>query len=126
MTACSNALSAWASMETSRDVCNRLNAAGITAAVVCNGNDAWRYAQDTIGGAIRPLARSPSGDIVKGFPLHFPQRPIAVALAAPNLGQHTEEILRDILGLSPAEIEQLARENVTGTRPASPNASRLD
>jgi crotonobetainyl-CoA:carnitine CoA-transferase CaiB-like acyl-CoA transferase len=126
VTACNNALSAWASVGTSQDVSNRLNAAGIAAAVVCNGNDAWRYAQDAIGGAIRPLARSPSGDIVKGFPLHFPQRPITVTRSAPDLGEHTGDVLRDILDIAPAEIEQLARDNVTGTRPASPNASRLD
>ena len=99
---------------------------GLAAAVVCNGQDAWHSAQQGAGGAIQPLARSPSDDIVKGFPLHLPQRPIAVTLSAPDLGQHTEEVLRDILGLSPSEIAQLAQDNVIGTRPASPNASRLD
>jgi crotonobetainyl-CoA:carnitine CoA-transferase CaiB-like acyl-CoA transferase len=123
---CKSALSAWTSSGTSKDICARLNASGLAAAVVCNGQDAWHNAQQSFGGTIQPLARSPLGDIVKGFPLHMPQRPIAVTLPAPNLGQHTEEILRDILGLAPAEIEQLARDNVIGTRPASPNASRLD
>jgi crotonobetainyl-CoA:carnitine CoA-transferase CaiB-like acyl-CoA transferase len=124
--ACKSALSAWTSSETSQDICKRLNASGLAAAVVCNGQDAWHCAQQGAGGAIQPLARSPSDDIVKGFPLHLPQRPIAVTLSAPDLGQHTEEVLRDILGLSPAEIAQLAQDNVIGTRPASPNASRLD
>jgi crotonobetainyl-CoA:carnitine CoA-transferase CaiB-like acyl-CoA transferase len=120
------ALSAWTSTGTSHDVCDRLNASGLAAAVVRDGQEAWTYAQKSAGGAIQPLARSPSGDIVKGFPMHLPQRPIAVTFAAPNLGQHTDEVLRDILGLAPAEIEQLARDNVIGTRPASPKASRLD
>lgn len=124
--ACRIALNAWTASETSQDVCDHLNASGIAAAVVCNGRDAWRYAQQAATGAIQPLARSPSGDVVKGFPLHLPQRPIAVTLVAPNLGQHTDEVLRDILGLLPAEIESLTRDNVIGTRPASPNASRLD
>ncbi|MGV3633608.1 MAG: CoA transferase [Pseudorhodoplanes sp.] len=124
--ACKSALSAWTSSETSQAICERLNASGLAAAVVCNGQDAWQYARQGAGGAIRPLAQSPSDDTVKGFPLHLPQRPIAVTLSAPDLGQHTEEVLRDILGFSPAEIAQLARDNVIGTRPASPNASRLD
>jgi crotonobetainyl-CoA:carnitine CoA-transferase CaiB-like acyl-CoA transferase len=63
---------------------------------------------------------------VKGFPLHFPQREIAVNCIAPDLGQHTEAVLRDILGLRLDQIAELARDNVIGTRPASPNASRLD
>ncbi len=123
---CKRALSAWAAGERSQDICDHLNASGLAAAAVQNGQDAWAYAQRSTGGVIHPLARSPAGEIVKGFPLHLPQRPIAVTLAAPNLGQHTEDILRDVLGLQAAEIEQLARDNIIGTRPASPNASRLD
>jgi crotonobetainyl-CoA:carnitine CoA-transferase CaiB-like acyl-CoA transferase len=87
---------------------------------------AWDFARQAASAAIRPLARSPSGDIVKGFPFHLPQRPIDVHFAAPDLGQHTTEILSSIAGLQADEIEKLARDNVTGTRPASPNASRLD
>lgn len=120
------ALSAWVSGNTFRDICRRLNENGIAAAAVFDGHDAWHCAQRADQGAIRPLAYSPAGEIVKGFPLHLPQKPIAVTLAAPNLGQHTDEVLRDILGLLPAEIESLTREHVIGTRPASPNASRLD
>jgi crotonobetainyl-CoA:carnitine CoA-transferase CaiB-like acyl-CoA transferase len=119
-------LSAWMSGKDVSDICRLLNDCGIAAAAVSNGQDAWRYAEQAAAGAIRPLARSPSGDIVKGFSLHFPQRPIAIHRAAPNLGQHTEEVLGAILGLKTAEIEKLTRDNVIGTRPASPNASRLD
>ena len=121
-----NALSTWMSGEEARNACFLLNERGVAAAPVFNGQDAWGYAQQTAAGVIRPLARSPSGDIVKGFPLHFPQKPIVVNCAAPNLGQHTEAVLRDILGLQAEEIAELARGNVIGTRPASPNASRLD
>lgn len=119
-------LSAWISGKDGSDICRLLNDRGIAAAVVHDGKSAWAYARQAVAGAIQPLARSPSGDIVKGFSLHFPQRPIAIHLAAPNLGQHTEEVLGTILGLKAEEIEQLARDNVIGTRPASPNASRLD
>jgi crotonobetainyl-CoA:carnitine CoA-transferase CaiB-like acyl-CoA transferase len=33
--------------------------------------------------------------------------------AAPSLGQHTREVLGEILGLSPAELDALEREGVT-------------
>lgn len=124
--AAKNALRAWMSGQEGRNACMLLNQRGVAAAPVLDGQDAWGYAQRAATGGVRPLARSPSGDIVKGFPLHFPQSPIAVTCAAPDLGQHTEAVLRDILGLSADEIAELARGNVIGTRPASPNASRLD
>lgn len=124
MDACKIELKAWMSGKDSRTVCRLLHERGIPAAAVLDGQDALNHSCDV--GAKRPLARSPSGDVVKGFPLHFPQRPIAVTCDAPNLGQHTEKVLRDVLGLSSDAIAALARDNVIGTRPASPNASRLD
>jgi len=36
---------------------------------------------------------------------------------APTLGEHTEEILRDLLGLPDDEIERLRAHHVIGTRP---------
>jgi crotonobetainyl-CoA:carnitine CoA-transferase CaiB-like acyl-CoA transferase len=123
---CKNVLSAWTSGLMSRDACRMLRDRGIAAAQVLDGAGAWNHAREINTGTIRPLARSPSGDIVKGFPLDFPQRAITVNCAAPNLGEHTEAVLRDVLGLQPDQIAELARDNVIGTRPASPNASRLD
>jgi len=121
-----NALAAWMSDKTSSHICHLFNGSGIAAAAVLDGQKAWDLARQAASGVIQPLARSPSGDIVKGFPLHLPQRPIDVHLAAPDLGQHTAEILRSIVGLQTDEIEKLGNDNITGTRPASPNASRLD
>ncbi len=121
-----NSLTAWASDKDTKYVCRALKDIGIAAAPVFNGQEAWAYAEQAGAGAIRPLAHSPSGDIVKGFPLHLPGQPIAVSRSAPDLGQHTETVLREILEMSEDEIEALKRDNVIGTRPASPNASRLD
>jgi formyl-CoA transferase len=123
---CKNTLRNWMATQSSESICHLLRARGIAAAPVVDGQGAWDYAQRACDGALRPLARSPSGEIVKGFPLHFPQQPISVNCAAPNLGQHTEAVLRDILGLRPDQIERLVHDDVIGTRPASPNASRLD
>jgi crotonobetainyl-CoA:carnitine CoA-transferase CaiB-like acyl-CoA transferase len=116
----------WVAAQSAGSVCDLLRRHGIAAAPVLDGQAAWDHAVSAGHDSIRPLARSPAGDVVKGFPLHFPQQPIAVNCAAPDLGQHTEAVLRDILGLQTEDIEALARDNVIGTRPASPNASRLD
>jgi crotonobetainyl-CoA:carnitine CoA-transferase CaiB-like acyl-CoA transferase len=116
----------WVAAQSAGSVCDLLRGHSIAAAPVLDGQGAWHHAASASHDSIRPLARSPAGDVVKGFPLHFPQQPIAVNCAAPDLGQHTETVLRDILGLQADDIAALARDNVIGTRPASPNASRLD
>jgi crotonobetainyl-CoA:carnitine CoA-transferase CaiB-like acyl-CoA transferase len=40
---------------------------------------------------------------------------------SPTLGQHNEEVLRDVVGLSPAEIQALERDGIIGTSPTSPD-----
>lgn len=45
-------------------------------------------------------------------PIKFPGSEQPVPTAPPVLGQHTDEILKDVLGLSEERIEQLRKENV--------------
>ncbi|WP_141713668.1 CaiB/BaiF CoA transferase family protein, partial [Bradyrhizobium elkanii] len=49
------------------------------------------------------------------MPIREDSRPYAIRTAAPTLGQHNREILSGLLGLSGAEITQLAREGIIGT-----------
>ncbi len=46
------------------------------------------------------------------FPIRFSATPGAIRGPEPELGEHTEEILRSYPGLSPQEIEELRREGV--------------
>jgi crotonobetainyl-CoA:carnitine CoA-transferase CaiB-like acyl-CoA transferase len=41
--------------------------------------------------------------------------PPAIRAAAPTLGQHNAEVLRELLGLSEAEIKALQDDGVIGT-----------
>jgi crotonobetainyl-CoA:carnitine CoA-transferase CaiB-like acyl-CoA transferase len=43
---------------------------------------------------------------------------------SPMLGEHNEDILSGLLGLSAGEIAQLKQEGIIGTRPASADSSR--
>lgn len=49
-----------------------------------------------------------------GSPLKLSRSPAREAVAPPTLGQHTEEVLSDLLGLERAEIERLIDEGVIG------------
>jgi len=42
-----------------------------------------------------------------GFPLRFSEFPRHLDLEAPILGEHNEEVLRELLGLRPERIRQL-------------------
>jgi crotonobetainyl-CoA:carnitine CoA-transferase CaiB-like acyl-CoA transferase len=49
------------------------------------------------------------------LPFREGERPLAIRSAPPTLGEHNREILSGALGLSDAEIEELARESIIGT-----------
>ena len=57
-----------------------------------------------------PLAGAMS---VVGNPLNFSETPVEYKRAPPLLGQHTDEILREVLGMDAPEIARLSEQKVT-------------
>jgi crotonobetainyl-CoA:carnitine CoA-transferase CaiB-like acyl-CoA transferase len=58
-----------------------------------------------------------------GFPVRFGNGPERVHRRPnPTLGQHNEEILRELIGLSAEEYEKLEGAGVVGTRPKGSGA----
>ena len=49
---------------------------------------------------------------IPGFPVHFSEARAGTRKAAPELGEHTEEVLRTLGGYSKHEIEQLKKEEI--------------
>ncbi len=49
------------------------------------------------------------------LPFRESEKPFAIRSAPPTLGEHNKEILSGLLGLSEAELEQLARDGIIGT-----------
>jgi formyl-CoA transferase/CoA:oxalate CoA-transferase len=53
-----------------------------------------------------------------GTPVRLSATPASMRAAAPELGQHTDQVLRDLLGLSPEEIAALSATGVTRSKVA--------
>lgn len=91
-----------------------LQSAGIPAARVLDGLDLIQEPR-MLGGT---MVSGPDGVLAKGMPYRIVGATLNVQRPAPQLGQHTDEVLRDILGLPADEVERLARRGVISARPA--------
>ena len=58
-----------------------------------------------------------------GAPVRLSETPGAVRTAAPTLGEHTDRVLEDLVGLSAAEIDALRRAGAIGPRRSAPAKS---
>jgi crotonobetainyl-CoA:carnitine CoA-transferase CaiB-like acyl-CoA transferase len=90
-----------------------LVAAEVPHAPVWNYADLFAHAQAAARG-LRLTVRDPKGrpvDLV-GSPFHIGGSSLPEPTAPPTLGQNTEEILREVLGLEAARMEELRRRGV--------------
>lgn len=109
-------LEAWAGVRTAQEVIARLGERGIRATPVADGNA--MHAAVTAA-PCTAFARDPGGDWAKGFAFQFRGHPLRVVRAAPALGEHTAEILRELLGLSDPEIAALETSGATAVLPSA-------
>ncbi len=67
-----------------------------------------------------------SGGVVSTVanPIRLSETPVEYRIAPPLLGEHSVEVLKDVLGKSPAEIEQLIRAGVIGAPPIAAGRDR--
>ena len=110
-------LDAWAADRSAVEIIAGLAARGIRATPVADGNrlhDAVVAAGDCTA-----FAHDPAGDWAKGFPFQFRERTMRIARPAPCLGEHTTEVLRELLKLSDSEIAALDASGATSVLPTA-------
>lgn len=90
-----------------------LLARGIAAAPCFDGNDLLR---DTALQGVT-LVRDENGGLVKGLPYRLGGEGLVIERPAPDLGQHTDEVLRELLGYDANRLKQLNDSGVTSTTP---------
>jgi crotonobetainyl-CoA:carnitine CoA-transferase CaiB-like acyl-CoA transferase len=81
----------------------------------------WDYAQlfaqpQVAARGLRVTVRDPEGRPVDlaGPPFHIAGTTLPARTLPPTLGQHTEEVLKDLLGFSQARLDELRRQGVIG------------
>ena len=91
--------------------CALLGEAGVPSGPLCDVGQVFHSEQVAAREMIIELEHPIAGvQAMPNSPLKFSQTPVELNTPAPLLGQHTEEILGEILGLSAGEIEVLRTE----------------
>jgi CoA:oxalate CoA-transferase len=107
------AVEGWISTRTADVAVGELTSAGIPAEQVLDGVDLLK-AKALMG---QSIVVTQNAEMVKGMPYVFGGAPFELRSDAPDLGQHTDDVLQSWLGMSPPEIEALAQAGVTAAVP---------
>jgi crotonobetainyl-CoA:carnitine CoA-transferase CaiB-like acyl-CoA transferase len=90
-----------------------LIAAGVPAAAVRRPVEVYGDPQFAARGFLQRLPHSELGNVeIWGFPTRFSARDTMVRHAPPCFGEHTDHVLRDLLGLDETDIERYRDANV--------------
>jgi len=100
----------------------RLDAAGVPCGPVKRVEDLFFDEHVLENGIIVELDHPTAGPMwTLGVPFHLSGTPLTIRRPAPLLGQHTDEVLRE-LGYAPAEIASLRADGALGPQPSAPVA----
>ena len=99
-------LAAWTSGQDGPELAARLQRAGAAAAVVNNGRDLVEADEQLAAREFYPVLEHPVAGPVRheGIVVKLAGTPGALTTAAPLLGAHTDAVLTELLGLTPADL----------------------
>ena len=87
---------------------DRLVKAGIPIGAINNVSQVLDHPQVKARGSIVEMDHPKAGKVkVVGVPIRFSKTPGSVRTPSPSLGEHTEEVLKEVLGMDETQIEAL-------------------
>jgi benzylsuccinate CoA-transferase BbsF subunit len=106
-------LAGWTSGHGAEELAARLQEVGVAAHAVLDAPGVLTDAHVRERGwfKVRPSGRF-ERDLFSGQPIRFSNTPADVATSAPALGEHTVEVLREVAGLTEAEVGALLEKGV--------------
>lgn len=109
------ALAAWTRGQDAAALASRLQAAGIAAALVATGQDLVEADEHLAERGFYPILEHPIAGSVRheGIVARLTATPGALTSPAPLLGQHTEEVLRELLDLDDDRLAALRAAGAT-------------
>jgi len=103
----------WTASHDAHEVMETLQGAGVAAGLVQTAPDAIKDPQLRWRGAVIELDHPAVGKrLYPGIPFKFSEMPLPSSTPAPLLGQHTDEICRELLKMSEEEIKRLKEEGI--------------
>ncbi len=88
-------------------------AAGLPTGPINSVADVFQDPQVLHRGMVQEIVHPTAGKIrLVGLPVKFADTPGEIAAPPPLLGQHTEEVLRGLLGLTSSELDELRKDGV--------------
>ncbi|MBE0480739.1 MAG: CoA transferase [Dehalococcoidia bacterium] len=111
-------IEAWTRQRDRFEVMRVLQEHGVAAGPVLNYSEVLSDPHIQDRGFFQVVTRPVTGTHPHpGFPAKFTETPVSIRRPAPTLGQDNEEVLKRLLGMGDAEIAELAREEIIGTKP---------
>jgi crotonobetainyl-CoA:carnitine CoA-transferase CaiB-like acyl-CoA transferase len=112
------AISEWTAGRDRLEIARVLADAGVIAAPLLDGLEVGAFEAFRERGVVVDLDHPEAGSWPHiGVPYHFSKTPGLATRPSPLLGQHSEEVLAELLGVGPDEYAALVARGVTGSDP---------
>ena len=113
-------LTAWASLRSSEDAARYLSAAGVDATEVLSVAELLDDEALRSAGFWAPMGAERGEFVMQGVPWRLDGQRIGVNRPAPLIGEHTDEVMRTMLGYSQAQVEVLRSSGAIGDKSDDP------